>query len=370
MIASNQTRFSKPLAHGGDYPSPRFSPRPSTKGRCTQESRTLPDNVGAIMYASRARYALAYIALAELKKGDTVLIPAYHCPAMVEPFIWAGCNIKFYRLTADLQPCVSELDTLLEQADAVVLVRYFGVQGSIRAMTELAHTHRCLVIEDLAHAGFPLKLIGDYGVTSFPKFYAVDYGAEILVHQGRDPQHVERAIESLRSNRLAWRTQRSGSRLISLFDAAIKRNAGKEALFRYFRPEYLEEPINRRALQQVLRCSNQEIIDKRRENYGRIHRIMSQSGLGSPLFSRLKNETVPYVYPFILNDAKHFHAIRLAGIPLFRWEELSPTGCRISNHYRAHLIQIPCHNDLSSSDIALIASTTVACSEFDKDTDQ
>ena len=183
-------QFTPPLADSSHYPTPTFPVLQKIKGLCQPEPREVPGGTSHTMLTTRARYALAMIAKAYVNAGDRVLLPAYHCPAMIEPFVWAGCKIEFYPVNSDLTPMEREIADLLHGATALLLTRYFGFECNIRDVAEIARKHNCLVIEDLAHAAFSSELVGDIGVTSLPKFYPVDTGSEIHFGNNIDPEPV------------------------------------------------------------------------------------------------------------------------------------------------------------------------------------
>ena len=357
MKAENQIQFCKPIAYGEDYPRPHFPALPNSTGKSHAKSRGKPSGTGTVLHSARARYAWASIAKAELTTGDTVLLPSYHCPAMVEPFLWAGCRIEFYTLKNDLSPDLADLVRLLPRAKAVVLVRFFGFEGNMQALCEMAREHKCLVIEDLAHTAFAQTLHGHYGVTSLPKFYAVDYGSEIFVREDHDNTQLRSFMEKTQRNALVWNAtrlvQQVQNRLQTVTPGGFRQIDGS---YRYFSTEDMSRPLNKRAFLQIMQSDDEEIIRKRRKNFLRIQSIFESSGMGKGLFTELDNSFVPYMYPFVLNNVEHFHSIRSAGIPLFRWEELAPTSCSVSQSYHQTLIQVPCHQDLTNTDLDLIES--------------
>ena len=97
--------FTEPLADSRDYPAAQFSML-ARDHRCVAAGSARPamENVGTVLPMAWARNALALIGSFALPKGATVLLPAYHCPALVEPFIWAGATIRFYPLNEQLDP--------------------------------------------------------------------------------------------------------------------------------------------------------------------------------------------------------------------------------------------------------------------------
>lgn len=356
MPSPTKIEFTTQLAYGADYPTPAFSPLPNAQAKNMSGERPIPHNVGDKLYVTRARYGLAYVAKAELKPNDIVLLPAYHCPAMVEPFMWAGCKIRFYKICADLQPDMKHFQALLEEARAVVLVRYFGFECNTRMFASIAEKHNCLVIEDLAHAAFIGEIFGHYGVTSLPKFYPLDRGAEIYVRRGWNANATRSTIDVYQKPLINWWLSAIQRKLRNFFHFATSTPNKGQTTYRYFNLNDLTRPVDEKSLRKALKCNSEEIIEKRRKNYHVIHQIMMQSSLGKPLFRDMTSDTIPYAYPFLLADSVHFHAIRRALVPLFRWEELAPSDCTTSRIYRENLIQIPCHQDLTDDDIALIAS--------------
>ena len=78
--------------------------------------------------------------------------------------------------------------------------------------------------------------------------------------------------------------------------------------------------------------------------------------LGHLLMPDLEDHVTPYVVPFLLNNEAGFNYIRQQGIQIYRWEEIVPTTCVISNKYRSLLIQLPCHQDLTKQELDYIVA--------------
>ena len=309
---------------------------------------------------TRARYGLAVIAKAELQQGDLVLLPAYHCRSLVEPFLWAGCRIRFYTMNKDLSPNLDAFESQLKAARAVVLVRYFGFDGNIKNLAKRAREQDCLVIEDLAHAPFIGELHGDFGVTSLPKFFPVTSGAEIWIAQSRDSDALAQILSSHRQNPVVWQLDSILARLRRGLFARKPADTEEFGAFHYFQEAGLRESVPRGTLAEIARHDESVVIEARRRNYRLLSGLFKNSSIGCPLYPGLKRGEAPYVYPYILEDTHTFGRLRNAGIPLFRWEELAPSACEISAAYRSKLIQIPCHQDLSARDLSRIEATAQA----------
>ena len=90
-------------------------------------ARSVGDIPGALDVPS-ARVAIAMaLRHAKIPLGATVLLPAYHCTAMVEPVRWAGFRAAFHPVPHDLQLSARDLAPhLTSDVRAIVVVHYFG----------------------------------------------------------------------------------------------------------------------------------------------------------------------------------------------------------------------------------------------------
>lgn len=354
MKAASNISFSRPLAYSRDYPPPAFAAYPTHNHPLAGSERLAPLGVKATFHAARARYALALIALASLKPNDTVLLPTYHCPAMVEPFLWAGCRVAFYSVNKDLTPIPCRIEEQLAEADAVVFARYFGFEQVTGQLVTQARNHNCLVIEDLAHAAFISRLYGDVGVTSLTKFFPQPYGSEIWCADQLLAERLEQVIVRQQSSQVRWALNSVYHKLKRKVVRKLGAKKSDQSGYRYFDEIELKRPSSLctiRVNKEQLRISESQ---KHRVHYQQLLEIASRSPLGIPLYPELQPDVVPYVFPFLLHNAEAFHDIRNAGIPLYRWEELAPSDCEVSANYRARLIQIPCHQDMKTEDFAQI----------------
>jgi perosamine synthetase len=348
--------FLPMLADGSNFPTPEFSMLPKKRGKARIANRPVNANAKNPLSIIQARYGLAIIAKAELAPGSKVLLPAYHCPALVEPFIWAQCSVDFYPLNEDLTPQRAILTRKLESADAMVFVPYFGFSCTAVGLADLARQYNCLPIEDLAHAALNKGLDGDYGVTSLEKFYPVDSGGELLIANSVSNTRV---ADWWQLNHISpWRStveNRLTRKIANLLNKPAVNHIWSNN-FRYFDPSKVGATMMHKDIRQLANQDHAKITMMRRDNYQKLDAYFCRSRLGRPVFQALGADDVPYVYPFVLNKAEHFDLIRNKSIPLYRWEEICPSGCETSNLYRSQLVQFPCHQDLTHDDIDRLIS--------------
>ena len=344
------------LADGSNYPPPEFSMLPKKRGEAKEANRPVIANAKTSLSIMRARYGLAIIAKAELTPGSKVLLPGYHCPALVEPFIWSQCSVDFYPLNDDLTPQLAILARKLESADAMVFVPYFGFSCTAIGLADMARQYDCLPIEDLAHAALTKTLDGDYGVTSLEKFYPVNSGGELLIANSVSSTRVEDWWQL--HHIPPWRSTVKNllSRTIAKPHEKYVANHKMSTNFRYFDPAKVGVTMMRKDIRQLANQDHAKIAMMRRDNYQKLDAYFRVSQLGRPPLQTLGADDAPYVYPFVLNKAEYFDLIRNKAIPLYRWEEICPSGCDTSDLYRSQLVQFPCHQDLTGHDINRLIS--------------
>jgi len=70
---------------------------------------------------------------------------------------------------------------------------------------------------------------------------------------------------------------------------------------------------------------------------------------------------VPYMMPVILrHPEQQFGVLKSQGLPMWRWEHSMIGSCAVADRYAQALIQLPCHQALSSAErdqmVAIIAA--------------
>lgn len=331
----------------------------------------------------QGRYALAEaLRRAGAGPGKVVLLPAFHCRVMVEPVLYLGAKSCFYPVTADLRPDFSALTAMLNERGmpvaALVLTHYFGFPNELDEMARFCMTHGIVLIEDCAHAFYgqadSLGTVGSYAIASPWKFLPVRDGGLLLDNTGGESLHHTAPCWLDEAKAVADRLQILGQRIgrhapLHEVDAAelceqarlIAARTGARM------PEPgLKEFVPERALMSGLRISRWGtsraahgcVARRRRENYLQwLDGVRSLPGV-QPLFPTLPDGVVPYAFPLLVDAAgMGFHRLKLAGIPLWRWEDLAVTECAIARDYRVRLLQLPCHQALRTEELVWMIRT-------------
>lgn len=295
---------------------------------------------------------------------NVILLPAYHCPALIEPFLWQGYEVRFYPVKEDLFIDEAHFSNLLtEDVTHCVLVRFFGFNQNVDSVISLAAKAGKVVIEDSAH-GLIDYILNNGRANSQVAARICSINKIIPTLDGGLLQLAERPAQ-LPAN-CSWLDELKavayllklpqllrGMRKTKPTALPIKESEVSRQRYKYFDPADLTTS-SFRLTKQILKSSNLNTIRLRRQqNYRYLVQNLSSSNVGNCLYPHISNES-PYVLPFLLNDAALFSELRKQKIQVLRWEEVALSDCAVSQSYRSRLIQLPCHHKLSQQQLDYI----------------
>jgi hypothetical protein len=290
--------------------------------------------------------------------GDKVLVPSYHCPTMVSPIIAAGAIPAFFPIDDQGLPVVAAIEQMdLRCAKAMLAVHYFGIPRSLSGTRQFCDRQGIALIEDCAHSFFgevegrQIGAWGDLAIASLTKFFPVPEGGCLLsairpltrTHlRGRGwVAELRKLASTVQSGADHGRFAPLGPLLNATFAASsfLRRgrvNSPGRSLHNVTEldPEYATARFDSVLAQQrpasiarfiVQRANKQHIFERRRRN----HQLLANGLAGavglSVLNSTLPQSAVPYVFPIWVDQpVRSYHALRLAGVPVFRWDVLWP----------------------------------------------
>lgn len=385
---TSKVEFYPMEADGADYPEAMIPvlPPASCGGWVARE----PVAVGSAFRNGgesfiQGRYALAEaLRRAEAGPGQAVLLPAFHCRVMVESALYLGAQAEFYPVLADFRPDFAALASRLAAGGmpvvALVLTHYFGFPNALAEAADFCQRHGIALIEDCAHAfygesnGRLLGTVGRYAIASPWKFLPVRDGGLLRDNTGgKAIQHTAQPclaeVKGLAAILQVWgRRVRHRSPLPDIDVAALGEQARLIAARSRVRTPNpgLKEFVPERVLLAALRSSrwltthapHEQIARRRRDNYQQwLEGVRGLSGVQA-LFPSLPEGVVPYAFPLLVDAAGlGFHFLKLAGMPIWRWEDMAVTDCAISRDYRIRLLQLPCHQDVQAQELAWMIRT-------------
>jgi perosamine synthetase len=358
----------------------------ATFGPHRGESMPSVEDAGEATFLTSGRVAIAQ-ALAQMKMtaGDQVLLPAFHSSSMVAPVRWAGALPVFYKIKEDCSVDLADVEAkLTDRTRVLLIVHYFGFPQDAAALLAFCDRRGLYLLEDCAHAYFgnfagqPPGSFGDFACASPMKFFPMyDGGCLVSARHRIDGiasggwtfeakallNTLERSFEQRRLQGLKlllvppirvkehiWR------RIKSQTELAPSASDGDHG----FDPRWVDKRMSL-ASQLILRfASRARIVAKRRANYAALLAAVQGLAGARALFPELPTGVVPYVFPLLVDNPEVIvPKLRRAGVPIFRWDHLDAMAevCPVGYRYSRHLLQLPCHQELSAGELEWMIRT-------------
>jgi dTDP-4-amino-4,6-dideoxygalactose transaminase len=338
-------------------------------------------------YTYNARAAL-YQFLWSLSRGQgsSILLPAFHCVALVEPVIRAGYRPVFYRIREDLSIDEEDLRRqLCSDVAAVIVIHYFGFTAGIDWILKLRRQYQFCVVEDCAHSFLKNEsghLAGENGDAAIFSFYKL-----VPSYAGGGLRINAQGLECMGSH-IRLGTKKSVVMLKHLVEQIID-NSADGLLRRTF--QYIEQQRvarKRRNISEgttnaspipdwysfsedlafvkmpwlsrtILRATDiRTLVATRRRNFEILRLHLKESSRLKKLFATLPPNICPWAYPVLVDDRSRFdHVLRRSGVPVFTFGELlHPSLCTADINVRStaarlseSLMMIPLHQNLDGT---------------------
>lgn len=347
---------------------------------------------GKLRLTYNARGAF-YQLLCSLRNGErrTVLLPAFHCTALVEPVPRAGFKADFYRILPDFRPDMEDLRRRLSRdVAAIVVIHYFGFATDLGPFLTLRSEFGCYIVEDCAHSflshtdSSTIGHGGDFSLFSFYKFApsltggglginlkqfpdvaaaaSVSWREQLTLAKRLFEQMLENSPENPASKILLkaerWRVTRRQSQPSALSRSAL---VDDPYLFR----EDLANSGMPTVCRRLVESNNwDENVAARRRNYSLFSQEIQDGPLLRRVFPDLHKGTCPWAFPILLvNRGDHDRQLRALGIPVYSFGEiLHPLlanqvdqARRDAEHLSEQLLLLPVHAQLDSVKVREIA---------------
>lgn len=140
-------------------------------------------------YAAKGRYAIGHILEEYKDKGNTVLLPAYFCPSVLEVIKRLNLSYEFYDLDLqDLNPSAFSIERMLHNSSgkicAVIVPSFYGNPADLPAIWDVCKKYKIPMLDDAAQS-FGSMLDGKYvGTFGDGGLFAFSPGKATAGHMG------------------------------------------------------------------------------------------------------------------------------------------------------------------------------------------
>ena len=316
------------------------------------------------------------------KKGEIVLVPDYHSGNEVSAIRAAGAIIVFYPILRNLEPDLEALSRLAKLNPRVIyVIHYLGWAQPMKEIEALCREQGSLLVEDCALSLLseteqgPLGSFGDYSVFCLYKTLPVPNGGLLVQNRNilgdlakleleRCPgaaafgRTAELALEALRS-----RSDRIGKVLFGIkraFGQMLRGARVRQVPVGNIGWDVADVNIAMSSISSTVMdgLDYDRIRRRRRENFLLMQRRLE--GRVTMLRKDLKEGVCPLFFPILVQD-KHSVARALwqRGIGAVEFWNKDPRsdcdGGAGAQYLRAHVLEIPIHQDVNASQVEYIA---------------
>lgn len=316
-----------------------------------------------------------------LTANDVVLCPAYNCGHEVEAVLRAGAGVAFYSIDRDLNFCLDDIESRVDDTVRAVLVtHFFGARVPLAELAAFCESRSLFLIEDCAHllpegSGGP-DSFGDVAVYSLRKLLPLPDGGVLQANNPAIPLPVPAASPTLVASLLelsdslyapssAGLSTRAAQTILRVgLKAPLKlaRNlspnqgwdyAGSDGLD--YPTEHLDLAMSAPARRAMGNLDWPQICAARRHNFQvLLDRFPSRDSFW-PLIKSLGTHDCPLVFPVMCRDATEFlRAMNARGVPATAWwptpmhEEVPWNEFEAAADLKRRVCALPIHQDLGA----------------------
>ena len=326
-----------------------------------------------------------------VKPGENVLVPSYHCTSVVEPILQYGGEVKFYTVGLDLQPDFADIESKIDgKTRAVLAIHYFGFPQPIQIFKDLCRRHGLYLIEDCAHVlvgstatDVPLGTTGDVSIFSWRKFLPVYDGGQLVINNpalqldtrwdGGSALFSLKIAKNLLDKLMADSNNTVVQNLAKLSQmpgglvrrmATVRGYAPSKGIVNSFDLKFDMAFVNLRMSafsRYIMRNTDiAEVSEKRRRNYQTLAAAVAAMPGVKPVYPSIPEHVSPWIFPLLVYGVKNLHlTLRERGIPATNWSGVSHRDLPLERFPHSHflydnLIFLPIHQSLSDGDLNIM----------------
>jgi len=354
------------------------------------QTACFPFDVQARLSFYRARNAIYHLfcALLERHPGLTVLAPDYNSGNEILAIRAAGARIHYCPVNRQMQLDPDEVERLSvrHNPDLLYVIHYVGWPQPMPALLELCRRRGMLLVEDCALSllsqmnGHPLGSFGDWSVFCLYKTLPLPNGA-LLVQNTTRLEALEQlplrpagpaSILGRTAELLVQRMRGRAPRLCAALQA-VKRGLGRAAgALEIDRANVGDIGFNLQDVDLAMSRVSARLVDRLDFEGIRRRRVANYRLLDAQLdarvarvFPTLPDGVCPLFFPVLVPDkSAAAEQLQQCGIDALEfWNDSADSGLEMSDaarFLRAHVLELPIHQDLTPWQIAYVARTTSA----------
>ena len=268
-----------------------------------------------------------------LPAQSQVLLPAYLCEDVVNPFVASGHRVSFYRITSDLKVDAADLaEKLCPETRIVLYINYFGFPAPVPAAVVESAAPETVFVQDASHSFLSCQdnqaINGEIQFASYRKLLPVPDGGFVSWDTGH--------LSNINRVRTRWSLERIGA-LTSRCTGGVLKGIWLQLPGIYpktvFRRLFVwsdalvdkyPKPAGMSAVSRYLlgRIDLEEVVQARRRNFQFLLDCLKDHGGLRPLYTALPEGVCPLGFPVLAESRDELarHLIQHRVYPPIHWE--------------------------------------------------
>ncbi|WP_240377986.1 hypothetical protein [Bacillus piscicola] len=258
-----------------------------------------------LVLTSSARGAISLLLQQVNPQKKTVLLPEYICESVILPFVEAGYKCYFYEINEDLSPNIESIKSF-NTVGVFLHLGYYGFQTNCNLNDVIRHlkSQSTIIVEDITHtlfSSFNRYQSNDYFIASVRKWFGIPSGGFIASNKKQIKYNL-----SLNKPFIDLRTKGLITKGNYMKDINKAENAKSQFLAQFTEAEGMLDkdvkPYSIDILSKKLISSleKDELVKKRKENFGILLKGLSEKDEITTLFKALPKDVCPIFKPILI----------------------------------------------------------------------
>jgi dTDP-4-amino-4,6-dideoxygalactose transaminase len=299
-----------------------------------RKTERLPLEGPITFFLASGRDALHWIIHSlNLEEGTQVLLPSYLCDEVLKPFTDNGLEVRFYRISKDLQIDTKDLlEKLSPETRVLLYIHYLGFPSNFPVDMAESVSAGTLIIEDSSHSFLSClsqpSIHGDIRFATFRKLLPVPNGAAVSFSERPIPGLTPVKTKNSPQYMGALFTRCAGSVLKTLWLSS--RGIFPKAVFRQFFSwsesllDTYTKPAQMAAISRhVLKSMDlRQVAQARRDNFNFLLESLKNVDYIRPLYTELSDGVCPLGFPVLTEKRDDLvrHLIKHRIYPPIHWK--------------------------------------------------
>lgn len=240
-------------------------------------------------------------------KYKTVLLPAYICESVIQPFIEKEFKCYFYDVNIDLSPNIESI-CLYKDIGIFLHMGYFGFPSNSNLNEVVNHfkDQNTIIVEDITHTLFSKNKrfeANDYYIGSIRKWFGTPSGGFVASNQ-KMKNAIEKNEEfiNLRTKALLNKGKYMQTGNQRLKELSLKQFSEAEELLNKDVAPY---SIDRLSLKLLNDLDVTKLNEKRRKNFETISEGLRNINYLKPIYKKLNKNVCPTFFPILINENRN-----------------------------------------------------------------